>query len=104
MPKYAARTDRNQAEIVAALREIGASVQHLHAVGRGCPDLLVGWRGLNYLLEIKDGEQEPARRRLTKDEDRWHREWAGQVATVETVEQAYAAIGVQMKLWKVCDV
>lgn len=104
MPKYAARVDRNQAEIVAALREIGASVKHLHTLGHGFPDLIVGWRGQNYLLEVKDGEQEPARRRLTKDEERWHREWAGQVATVETVEQAYAVIGVQMKLWKVCDV
>lgn len=101
MPKYAARSDRNQPEIVKALREIGASVQHLHAVGRGCPDLMVGWRGQNYLLEVKDSEQPPSRRLLTKDESAWHSTWAGHVATVETVEQAYAAIGVSLQ-WRVC--
>jgi hypothetical protein len=25
----------------------------LHTVGRGCPDILVGWHGLNYLFEVK---------------------------------------------------
>jgi len=37
----AARTDANQSEIVAGLRAIGATVQPLHAVGKGCPDLMV---------------------------------------------------------------
>lgn len=41
-----AHTDRNQPAIVAALRGIGATVQPLHAVGQGCPDLLVGYRGV----------------------------------------------------------
>lgn len=100
MPKYAARIDRNQPQIVAALREIGATVKHTHTLGHGFPDLIVGWRGQNYLLEVKDGEQEPARRRLTQDEKRWHDEWNGQVATVETVEQAYAVIGAQVNLWR----
>lgn len=31
----AARVDQNQAEIVAALRKAGASVQHLHTIGKG---------------------------------------------------------------------
>jgi hypothetical protein len=26
-------------------------------VGRGVPDLLVGWRGTNLLLEVKDGNK-----------------------------------------------
>lgn len=38
----AAKVDKNQPEIVEALRAEGAVVQHLHAVGVGCPDLLVG--------------------------------------------------------------
>ena len=38
MPK---RVDANQRTIVRALRSLGFSVLHLHAVGRGCPDLLV---------------------------------------------------------------
>ena len=50
MPK---RVDMNQPEIVADLRGIGATVQHLHMVGKGCPDILVGFRGNNWLFEIK---------------------------------------------------
>ena len=40
-----ARVDRNQAEIVQALRSMGATVQHLHTIGKGCPDILVGFGG-----------------------------------------------------------
>jgi DNA-binding NarL/FixJ family response regulator len=38
----AAKVDANQTEITAALRQMGATVQHIHTVGKGCPDLLVG--------------------------------------------------------------
>lgn len=90
--RRAAKTDDNQAEIVAALRKIGASVQPLHAVGQGCPDLLVGWRGITSLLEVKDGKKPPSARKLTEDQVKWHAEWRGQVTVVETVEQAIEAI------------
>jgi hypothetical protein len=84
--------DENQPEIVAALRKIGASVQPLHAVGSGCPDILVGWRGMNTILEIKDGAKPPSARKLTPDQVEWHANWRGQVAVVETVEEAIAAV------------
>ena len=74
---------------VKALRAAGATVQHLHTVGHGCPDILVGIRGCeNYLLEIKDGAKPPSKRRLTKDEARWHRRWRGQVDVVKDVDEA----------------
>lgn len=38
MPRRKARVDANQSEVVAALRAVGATVQHLHMVGGGCPD------------------------------------------------------------------
>ncbi len=82
------RTDANQAEIMAALRKIGASVQPIHTVGRGCPDLLVGYRGLNFVLEIKGGKNPPSKRKLTTDEQLWHSGWRGQVAVVNTVGEA----------------
>lgn len=50
MPK---RVDANQRSIVADLRAIGATVEDLHEVGDGCPDIAVGFRGQNYLFEIK---------------------------------------------------
>ena len=83
----AARVDANQADIVAALRAIGASVQCLHTVGMGVPDLLVGLRRVNVLLEVKT-----ARGRLNKREREWHRDWLGQVHVVRNVEEAIAVV------------
>jgi hypothetical protein len=89
--RRAARVDSNQSEIVAALRAVGVSVQPLHTVGKGCPDLLCGVRGTNLLLEIKDGNKPPSARKLTPDEAAWHESWRGQVAIVESVDEAIAA-------------
>jgi len=86
--RWNAKTDRNQAEIVAALRAAGASVRTIHRIGSGLPDLLVGYRGRNYLLEIKS----PAGT-LTPDETEFFQSWRGQVAIVRTPTEALAAIG-----------
>lgn len=88
-----AKVDANQNEIVKALRAVNASVQPIHTVGGGTPDLLVGFRQKNFLLEVKDGSLSPSRKRLTPDEQTWHDGWQGQVVIVESVEQALAAIG-----------
>ena len=85
---YSKRADANQADIVKALRDIGATVQHLHTLGHGCPDLLVGIRGINLLLEVKDGDKPQSRRSLTDDEREWHETWRGQVCIVNSVDQA----------------
>ena len=90
--RRAARTDANQAEIVRALESLGCTVQSLAAVGGGVPDLLIGWRGLNLLLEVKDGDKVPSKRRLTPMEALWHRDWRGQVVTAETVDDALQAV------------
>ena len=82
----AAKVDANQGEIVQALRGIGCSVQPLHTVGKGCPDLLVGFKGLNVALEVKQGEAK--RNDLTPDQVKWHDNWRGQVAVVCSVEEA----------------
>lgn len=90
--RRAAKVDDNQAEIVAALRKIGASVTVTSAVGNGFPDLAVGWRGMTTLLELKDGSKPPSARKLTPEQEKWHANWRGQVAVVETVEQAIEAV------------
>jgi hypothetical protein len=89
----AARVDSNQSEVTKALRKIGASVQLLHSVGKGCPDMLVGYKGVNILLEIKRDET----KKLTPDQVIWHHNWRGQVATVATSEEAYNAVMEQVK-------
>ncbi len=91
MPRIA-RADANQPAITKALRQIGATVQVIHMVGEGCPDLLVGLRGVNFLLELKDGDKPPSARKLTPDEVEWHEDWRGQVAIVYDVQQAIDAI------------
>lgn len=92
--RRASNVDQNQPEIVAALRDVGASVQHLHSVGAGCPDILCGFRGINYAIEIKDGSKPPSKRKLSDDQVEWHGAWRGQVAVVESVEAALSLIGV----------
>jgi len=87
------RIDENQPEIVDNLRKAGATVQILAGVGKGCPDLLVGFRGQNFALEIKDGNKPPSARKLTPDEKRWHDKWRGQVVVVESTDDALRAIG-----------
>jgi len=93
--RRAARTDANQPEIVAALRAAGCSVQHLHTIGGGCPDILVGRAGKNYILEIKDGAKAPSGRQLTEDEKEWHRTWRGVVHTVCNIAEALDAVGLR---------
>ena len=86
--KYAARKDANQDEIVSALRQLGATVTSIHQIGNGLPDLICGFRGRNYLLEIKDGNKPPSRRKLTEDEERWFKMWQGHADVVESVDDA----------------
>ena len=87
-----ARVDANQAVIVAALRKLGATVLHLHQLGKGAPDLAVGYEGRNYFLELKDGSKPPSARKLTPDEAKFHAEWRGQVAVIESVDEAIAFV------------
>ena len=80
MPK---RTDSNQSSIVAGLRQFGASVAVTSDLGKGYPDLTIGYHGKNYLMEIKSADG-----RLTPDEQKFHNEWRGIIYTVRTLEQA----------------
>lgn len=91
------RIDANQPELVDELRKLGASVQSLAAIGRGCPDILVGFRGENLAFEIKDPLQPPSKRQLTYEESLWHQNWNGQIDTVTTLEEILAVVGAFAK-------
>lgn len=86
--RIAAKIDANQNEIVKALRQVGCTVQSLAATGKGCPDLLIGFRRINLLFEIKDGAKPKSARKLTPDQVVWHDAWGGNVYVVESVDQA----------------
>ena len=85
--RRAARIDDNQRDIVAALRSIGASVAMTHTL-KGFVDVVVGYRGVNYLVEIKDGSKPKSARQLTDLEQKFHESWKGSVTVIKSVDEA----------------
>jgi hypothetical protein len=82
------RTDRNHAEIINALRKIpNLSVFSTHEVGKGFPDIVIGYKGVNYLIEIKDGNKPPSARKLTDAELQFHSNWKGQIKIVNNLDE-----------------
>lgn len=71
--RRAARTDANKAPVVNALRAAGFSVFDL----REPADLLVGGSGVTLVVEIKDGDKSPSKRRLTKQQREFRETWRG---------------------------
>lgn len=90
--RRAAKIDANQEQVVSALRAAGATVQSLAAIGKGVPDLLVGYQGKTVLMEVKDGKKPPSARELTKDQLKWHGAWRG--GTLAVVDGPEAALRV----------
>lgn len=90
--KLLSRIDINQPEIVLALRNAGASVELLHRVGAGCPDLLVGIDGVNYLIEIKNGNFCKSAQALTPKQKKWHSIWKGQLSIATSPAEAIRII------------
>ena len=110
---YNKRVDTNQPKIVKKFRAIeNTSVSHLHKVGHGMVDVVVGmggisvvgdteailkkleglegivvFGGVNLLVEIKDGSLTPSQKKLTTAEEKWHREWKGQVCIIESEQE-----------------
>ena len=81
------KSDANQVDVVKQLRALGCSVAVLSHVGHGFPDLLVGFRKKNYLIELKDGNKVPSKQKLTPDEINFHLRWCGQLSVCNSVEQ-----------------
>jgi RNase P/RNase MRP subunit p30 len=87
-----AKVDSNQKEIVTALRKYGATVLITSQL-KNCFDILTGFNGINYIMEIKDGTLPPSKKRLTEGEDKFCKSWkGGKYYIVESIEQAIAII------------
>lgn len=84
MAKYSYhQLDANHKAVRAGLEAAGATVDPK------CPgDLLVGFRGVNYLLEVKT-----AKGKLRPSQERFKARWKGQYAVVRTMDEALKAIG-----------
>lgn len=94
--RRAAKRDENEAAIVEALEAVGATVERLS--GASIPDLLVGYRGVTTLMEVKQpagAKGGTSHRDLLPGQAAWHAAWRGSpVAVVRTPAEALAAIGV----------
>jgi hypothetical protein len=88
MLRTASRVDANQPDIVRALRGIGASVLHCHVL-KNAFDILVGYRGRTFLMEIKASEKD----KLTPGEAEFMATWRGSTYhIVYTPDQAIKII------------
>lgn len=82
---YAKKVDKNQGDVVKALRKMGADVFLLHMVGGGIPDLMVAYAGQTILIEVKDGPD----KKLTPQQLELFANWkGGQLARVNSVQEA----------------
>jgi len=86
MPRYAAKRDDNEQEIVDTLKDLGVEVHRLNE--ENIPDLLVGFRGTWYTLEVK-GEGKP----LRPGQQEFFNNVEAPAFVVRTSERALQAIG-----------
>lgn len=86
--RRAAKVDANHGKIVNAIRAAGFSVHDTSAVGRGFPDLVCGYGGRSFLVEIKDGAKFRSQRALTGPQETFKAGWLGCYVVIESVEQA----------------
>jgi hypothetical protein len=90
------KTDANHKEIMTNCRKIkGLSVFSTHTLGKGFPDIVIGYKGLNYLVEIKDGDKPPSARKLTPDEVTFHALWKGQVTICHNIEEVLQLLDIK---------
>jgi hypothetical protein len=97
----ARKVDSNQAKIVSALRDIpGVSVAVTSSLGDGFVDLVIGTNlpgmaPMNYLIEVKDEDQPPSKRKLTEAEERFHKTWKGPKAVCKNLNEVLTVIGIK---------
>lgn len=92
--RHAARRDKNESEIIKALRTIpGLSVAEISQ--KAIPDLLIGWHDkdgnpANFLIEIKDKYG-----KLTPDQVEFHTSWQGQIAVCRSLEEVLEVLNIK---------
>ena len=78
-----AKRDENEREVIVALETCGASVEQLS--GRDIPDLLVGFQGRDYTVEVKHPKTPKSKaKRLERSEGQaeWAKRWRGAKSVV----------------------
>lgn len=84
--RRAAKRDSAEPAIIEALRAAGASVVQLS--DSGLPDLLIGWRNVTILAEVKSKTG-----KLTRAQETFLSQWKGApVAILRTIEDVHALL------------
>ena len=87
----ALRVDENQKMIVDALRAVGASVW---VIGRPV-DLLVGFRGVTVLMEVKNPNSRYGKKGMNENQKQFMSDWfGGTLCSVDSVDSALRALKV----------
>ena len=81
---YAKRVDKNQSAIVEEFRKLGFSVYITSHVGRGHPDIMVGYGNTHTILvEIKSSEKS----KFTEAQTEFMQNWkGGPVVRIDSIE------------------
>ena len=88
------RKDKDHYKIIKQLNELSGvkakDISDLNEIG----DILVGYKGKNYLIELKTDETKSKTRRytLTDDEEKFHNTWTGQIDVAFTLEDILTII------------
>ena len=89
MTYYKKRVDENQNQIIHTFIALGASVLNLSRVGQGCPDLLIGYKGISCLVEIK----RDSKAAFTDPQVKFMQTWrGGAVSRIDSVDAAIRLI------------
>lgn len=91
------RTDANQEALVKLWRKMGVSVWITSNVGGGGPDCVLGLLNgsghkVNVMIEIKDGQKIPSKKKLTVAEEEFHANWRGDIRIIKSVDEAVSLV------------
>jgi Holliday junction resolvase len=78
------KKDQNHNAISDACRDIGATIIDTSALGGGAPDFIAGYRGTNYLFEVKRDRKA----KLTDQQQKKHTAWNGAMYVVTEPHEA----------------
>jgi hypothetical protein len=89
--RFALRVDANQSQVISALEAAGATVE---VIGKPV-DLLVGFRGRFFLMEVKDGGKKKSAQKKTALQERVFSKFEGcPISLVDGPEAALRALNV----------
>ena len=85
--------DKNQAYIIEGLHVVGASTLRLNSLGGGVFDILIGYNGRNYLMEIKNPCTSHGQG-LSPEQMEFQKHWNGGCFVCRTLEEVFLVLGI----------